>query len=195
MSDLTEWNQLHWGSFPKFWCHLYSLAPGKSECDSKNRIFNLVLLIGIFRSSHDNNFQWMPQDLTDDKSILVQVMAWCRQATSHCLSQCWLSLLSPYGVARPQWVNSLNPVNIKQQITCYNDSLMNMPWINIKVIDMEPMLAMVCLLGTLVEIIWHIEAETKLPPFSRRHFQRHFLEWKCMNYDKDFNKTCSPGSS
>ena len=28
-------------------------------------------------------------NLTDDKSALVQVMAWCRQATSHYLSQCW----------------------------------------------------------------------------------------------------------
>ena len=27
-------------------------------------------------------------DLTDDKSTLVQVMAWCRQATSHYLNQC-----------------------------------------------------------------------------------------------------------
>ena len=80
------------------------LAPGRSECDSKNGIFNLVLLIGIFRSSHDNALRWMPQDFTDDKSTLVQVMAWCRQATSHYLSQCWLSLLSPYGVAMSQWV-------------------------------------------------------------------------------------------
>ena len=24
-----------------------------------------------------------------------------------------------------------------------------------------------------------IEAETKWPPFRRRHFQAHFLEWKC----------------
>ena len=82
-----------------------SLAPGRSECDSKNGIFNLVLLIGMFRSSHDNALWWMPHDLTDDKSTLVQVMAWCRQTTSHYLSQCWLSPLSPYGVARPQWVN------------------------------------------------------------------------------------------
>ena len=29
----------------------------------------------------------------------------------------------------------------------------------------------------------HLEAETKWPPFSRRHFQTHFLEWKCMNFD------------
>ena len=90
------------------WCHqltlVNSFAPGTSECDSKDEIFNLVLLIGIFRSSHDNALRWMPQDLTDDKSALVQVMAWCHQATSHYLSQCWLSPLSPYGIARPQWV-------------------------------------------------------------------------------------------
>ena len=34
-------------------------------------------------------------------------MAWCRQATSHYLSQCWPRSLSPYGVTRPQWVNLL----------------------------------------------------------------------------------------
>ena len=28
-------------------------------------------------------------DLTDDKSTLVQVMAWCHHATSHYLNQCW----------------------------------------------------------------------------------------------------------
>ena len=32
----------------------WPLAPGRSECDSKSVIFNLVLLIGIFRSSYDN---------------------------------------------------------------------------------------------------------------------------------------------
>ena len=25
---------------------------------------------------------------------------------------------------------------------------------------------------------WHIEAETRWPPYCRRHFQTHFLEWK-----------------
>ena len=39
--------------------------------------------------------------LTDDKSTLVQVMAWCRQTTSHYPSQCWPRSLSPYGIARP----------------------------------------------------------------------------------------------
>ena len=50
----------------------------------------------------------MPQGLTDDESTLVQAMAWCLQATSHYLSQCWLNSLSPYGVASAQWVNVAN---------------------------------------------------------------------------------------
>ena len=55
-------------------------------------------------SSNDNAPRWMPWDL-DDKSTLVQVMAWCRQATSHYLSQCWPWSMSPNGITRPQWVN------------------------------------------------------------------------------------------
>ena len=57
----------------------------------------------------------MPLDLTDDKSKLVQVMAWCRQATSHYLSQCWYRSMSPYGITRPQWVNMSTTVS---QIIC-----------------------------------------------------------------------------
>ena len=48
----------------------------------------------------------MPQNLTDDKSTLVQVMAWCHQATSHYLNQCWPRYSTPYGVTRSQWVKS-----------------------------------------------------------------------------------------
>ena len=56
------------------------------------------------------NFSHMKSlDLTDEKSTLVQVMAWCCQATSHYLSQCWLRSMLPYGVTRPQWINSYGP--------------------------------------------------------------------------------------
>ena len=47
----------------------------------------------------------MSLDFTDYQSTLVQVMAWCRQATSHYLNQCWPRSLSLYSVTRPQWVN------------------------------------------------------------------------------------------
>ena len=46
--------------------------------------------------------------LLDDKSTLVQVMAWCHQSTSHYnplpSSQYRPSSISPYGLTGPQWV-------------------------------------------------------------------------------------------
>ena len=50
----------------------------------------------------------MPQDPADDKSKLVQVMAWCRQATIHYWSQFWPRSKFPNGVTRPQWVKTID---------------------------------------------------------------------------------------
>ena len=94
---------------------LNSLTPGRFGCDYEYAIFNLALLSDIFRSSYDNALRLMSKDLTGNKSTLVEVMAWCRQATSHYLSQCWPRSLSPYGVTRPQWVNL--------SIECVNDHM------------------------------------------------------------------------
>ena len=77
-----------------------SLAPGKSGCIFKNATFNLVLLISIFRYSYDDALRLMPWDLTEDKSPLLQIMAWCYQATSHCW--CRFMLLNRF--TRPQWI-------------------------------------------------------------------------------------------
>ena len=54
--------------------------------------------------SYEISLRWIPLDLTDDKSTLAQVMAWCHQATNHYLSQCWPRSMLPNGVTRPQWV-------------------------------------------------------------------------------------------
>ena len=51
----------------------------------------------------------MPHNLNHDKSTLVQVMAWCHQAPSHYLSQCWPRCMLPYGITRPQWGNKWFP--------------------------------------------------------------------------------------
>ena len=47
------------------------------------------------------------------------------------------------------------------------------------------------------QINYHIEAETKWPPISWRHFQMHFPELKYINFDEDFTdfKVCSQGSN
>ena len=49
----------------------------------------------------------MPQKLTNVKSTLLQIKAWCHQATRHFLSQCWPSHMTQYGVKMPQWGNSI----------------------------------------------------------------------------------------
>ena len=68
------------------WGH-YSLAPGKSAGNFKTVIFEHMLWIK-FMSTCEMAFMWIPQNIFDDKSTLVQVMVWCCQAPSHYESQC-----------------------------------------------------------------------------------------------------------
>ena len=82
-----------------------SLALGKFELNFRHVIFKQILVIDGWGISCEIALIWMSLDLTDDPSTLVEVMAWCRQATSHYLSQCWPRFMSLYGVTRPQWVN------------------------------------------------------------------------------------------
>ena len=81
------------------------LAPGRLERNLRKVIFKLILVIGGWGIFCKIALRWMSMDLTDDKSTSVQVMAWCRQATSRYLSQCWPRSMLTYGVTRPQWVN------------------------------------------------------------------------------------------
>ena len=81
-----------------------SLAPGKLEWHFRYLISQTISVIDGWGISCEIALRRMSLDLTDDKSTLVQVMAWCRQAPNHYLSQCWPRSMSPYGVIRPQWV-------------------------------------------------------------------------------------------
>ena len=85
-----------------------SLAPGRCQFNFRYVIFKRNLVNGGWGISYEIALRWMPLDLTDDKSTLIQVMAWCRQATSHYLSQCWPRSMSPNGVTRPQWVKCIS---------------------------------------------------------------------------------------
>ena len=85
-----------------------SLAPGRFEQNFRYVILKLISVTDGLGKIALRLIRWMPQDLTDDKSTVVQVMACCRQAISHYLSQCGPRFLSPYGVTRPQWVNLVN---------------------------------------------------------------------------------------
>ena len=75
-----------------------SLAPGKFQLNFRHVIFKQILVIDGWGISCEIALIWVSLDFTDDQSTLVQVMAWCRQATSHYLSQCWPSSLASLGL-------------------------------------------------------------------------------------------------
>ena len=49
----------------------------------------------------------MAQKPNGDESTLVRVMAWCRQAASPYLSQCWPRSVTSYGATTSQWIKML----------------------------------------------------------------------------------------
>ena len=78
------------------------------DLDAILKLQSSILFYWLVSSHHlmiDNALRWMPRNFTDDKSTFVQVMACCRTAPSHYLSQCWPR--SPYGITRPWWIKVL----------------------------------------------------------------------------------------
>ena len=71
-------------------------------------IKDVVTATKIRTCVHTEVQNWMPQNSFLDKSTLVWVMAWYREATSHYLSQYWPRSVSPYGVTWLQRVENPN---------------------------------------------------------------------------------------
>ena len=55
------------------------------------------------------SLKFVPKDLTDNKTALVHIMAWCHQATNHCLNKCSPCSSTAYAATRPHWVNTWRP--------------------------------------------------------------------------------------
>ena len=68
--------------------HINSLAPGKCGSNFNSMIFKLIIQNSSLGTYCDVTLMWMQLNLTNGKSTLAQVMAWCRQALSHYLGQC-----------------------------------------------------------------------------------------------------------
>ena len=92
----------HWQRFTRSFSTstVNSLTPGRFPWKFIRINFKLSLVLNGWGVSCEISPRWMSLHLTDDKSTLVQVMAWCHQATSHYLFRFWLSSISPYGVTR-----------------------------------------------------------------------------------------------
>ena len=76
---------------------------GDSRCEIVGR--RVIFIWSLIHGLRWSGLIKAEPDLTDNKSTWVQVKAWCRQATSHYLSQCWPRSMLSFGVTRPQWVN------------------------------------------------------------------------------------------
>ena len=92
------------------WCpnivnELTHLSPGKYGDDFKSILFKLLIQNSSLGAHCKSVLRWMSQNLTSEMSTLVQVMAWCRQPTSHYLDQCCPRSLMPYGIISPWWIN------------------------------------------------------------------------------------------
>ena len=83
----------------------------------------------------------MWQDSTDDKSTLVQVMAWYCKTTSHYLSQCWPTLMSPAHneLSGKEYIGIYNNFSTLNGTGSWNPSL----W--------KPMFHLSCIFNTMVE--------------------------------------------
>ena len=57
-----------------------TLAPGRFQRNFWKIIFQMILVIDGWSISCKIGLEWMSMDLTNGKSTLVQVMAWCCQA-------------------------------------------------------------------------------------------------------------------
>ena len=66
-------------------CIIY-LASGKFKWNLRLVISELTSVVDSWGSSCKIALRWMSLDLTDDKSALVQVMAWCSQAGSYSIT-------------------------------------------------------------------------------------------------------------
>ena len=75
--------------FMNFCVQLTHWSHEKFKWNFRCLIFKRILVIDGWSICCEIALIWMSLDFTDDHSTLVQVMAWCRQATSHYLSQCW----------------------------------------------------------------------------------------------------------
>ena len=58
------------------------LAPGRYDSDFKSIIFKLIIQKSSLGTCSNITLRWMTQKLINEKSTLVQVMAWCYQAAS-----------------------------------------------------------------------------------------------------------------
>ena len=98
-----NFNENEWHEANNAWC-INSLVPGWCGSNYKSMVFKLIIENGSLGIWCVIALRKMPQNVNNHrngKSNLVQMLAWCQQATCHCLSLCWHRLMLPKDITRP----------------------------------------------------------------------------------------------
>ena len=72
---------------------LIPLAKVRCVGNSQSLIFEFIIENSKLGTCYKTALKWMPQNLINEKSALVQAMTWCHQATSHYLSEPMLTTI------------------------------------------------------------------------------------------------------
>ena len=81
-----------------------TLRLGQNGCHFPDKIFKCIFLNESVWISIRMSLEFVPKVPRNNIPALVQIMAWCLQATSHYLNQWWPSLPTHICITRPQWV-------------------------------------------------------------------------------------------
>ena len=188
-------------------CHLVSTHWSLGDFKEMRKvIFPLILVIDGWSKII---VKWMPMDLTDSKSTLVKLMAWCRQAQAITWANVDRDLCRHMASLGQNGCREI-PLLVKWDAKSYTQSSIAWEtWGKHDAIYSHHCASRVwptlhCDVTTWTcflrhetswhpcdcNVLWHLvnhltcwEAEMKYPIFCRRHFQMHFREWKCIIFD------------
>ena len=110
-SPTLHHNKWNWQKVPSWWLGLMpdlfnSLDPGRCGSRYKSMIFKLITQYSSLGTHSEIALRQIQQSLINEKLALDEMIAWCHQATSHYMSQCWPRSMLPYGITNTQWVTS-----------------------------------------------------------------------------------------
>ena len=134
--------------------------------------FKLILQTTILSTTCAIGLSLVPQNPIDVKSTLLQVMAWCHQAPSHNLSQCWPRRVGGWVGG---WVSE---------------------WVSERASEVRVVHISCVIIAYIRKATWKSKIKNKLtfnvPGPSYLSHDIDFIEWVglCRNLRKDFNHLC-----
>ena len=158
------------------WQNINTLRPRQNGRRFADDTFKRIFLNENVRISIEISLKFVLKGPINNIPALVQIMAWRRSGDKPLSEPVMVSLLTHIYASL-----GLNELRLLQSPSLLPIGLL------VAYATWSPMSWMMSPVACLAELT-HNVAETRWPPFSRRHFQIHFLEWKCINFDVYFTE-------